>query len=275
MVVAALVALGLRLAADDAPGAAAAPAGVSSLAAVAASSGPSSRPASSPPGGVGAPAATAGPRSAGALPARARPVPPPRHSAAERAAGLRADGTAVAVPTRGPGTFRGAEQGRPTTARAGRLVRFDLAVERGVAVDPDQAALLVARVLDDERSWRGTGAGRFTLVPYGERADVHAVIATPRTTDRLCAPLLTRGKVSCQNGARVVLNAERWVRGAAAYGRDTAAYRRYLVNHEFGHVLGRPHVGCPGRGAPAPVMMQQTKGLAGCRPNPWPSRTRG
>ena len=75
--------------------------------------------------------------------------------------------------------------------------------------------------------------------------------------------------MSCQNGDRVVLNAKRWQLGAEAYGRDLVNYRRYLVNHEFGHYIGYGHVDCPGRGRPAPVMMQQTKGLDGCRKNPW------
>ena len=99
---------------------------------------------------------------------------------------------------------------------------------------------------------------------------MHAYIVTPGTTDRLCAPLLTRGEVSCQNGNRVVLNAKRWVLGADAYGSDLKNYRRYLVNHEVGHYLGYRHVECPGGDEPAPVMMQQTKGLDGCRKNPWP-----
>lgn len=155
------------------------------------------------------------------------------------------------------------------------MLRFDLQVEREVPVDADEAARLVAAVLDDGRSWRGTGEARFELVADGEDADLRAVIATPRTTDRLCAPLLTRGQVSCQTGERVVLNARRWVDGAASFGEDRTNYRRYLVNHEFGHALGHQHVGCPGRGKPAPVMLQQTKGLGGCTANPWPRRTRG
>ena len=49
-----------------------------------------------------------------------------------------------------------------------------------------------------------------------------------------------------------------------------ATYRHMVVNHETGHWLGHGHLGCAGRGRPAPVMMQQSKGLAGCRHNPWP-----
>jgi hypothetical protein len=70
-------------------------------------------------------------------------------------------------------------------------------------------------------------------------------------------------------GGRAVLNRWRWRVGAAAYSR-VERYRVYLVNHEVGHLLGHHHLGCPASGARAPVMMQQTKGVAPCRPNPWP-----
>jgi hypothetical protein len=90
-------------------------------------------------------------------------------------------------------------------------------------------------------------------------ATLHAYIVTPTTTDRLCAPYLTRGEVSCQNGNRVRLNAKRWLLGADSYGSDLTNYRRYLINHEFGNALGKHHLDCPGPGRLAPVMMQQTK----------------
>ena len=102
------------------------------------------------------------------------------------------------------------------------------------------------------------------------RAGVRSSDTTPKTTDRLCAPYRTRGEVSCHHGNRVVLNAKRWLLGADSYGSDLTNYRRYLVNHEFGHALGKRHENCPGRGKLAPVMMQQTKGLGPCRKNPWP-----
>ena len=103
----------------------------------------------------------------------------------------------------------------------------------------------------------------------GQSATLHAYIVTPNTTDRLCAPYMTRGEVSCQNGDRVVLNAKRWVFGADSYAADLTNYRRYLVNHEFGHALGKHHLDCRVRRL-APVMMQQTKRLGACRKNPWP-----
>jgi hypothetical protein len=176
----------------------------------------------------------------------------------------------ITVPATGPGTFRSAQVDVRASSSAGRLIRYDVKVEENLDVDPDEAAKIIAAVLNDERSWRGSGRVRFELVSGdSDRAELHAYIVTPGTTDRLCAPLLTRGEVSCQNGDRVVLNAKRWQLGAEAYGRDVVNYRRYLVNHEFGHYIGHGHVECPGRGKLAPIMLQQTKGLDGCRKNPW------
>jgi hypothetical protein len=67
-----------------------------------------------------------------------------------------------------------------------------------------------------------------------------------------------------------VLNAARWLTGANAYPESLHGLPQYLVNHEVGHLFGRGHEPCPGPGQPAPVMMQQTKGLDGCTPVSWP-----
>jgi hypothetical protein len=176
----------------------------------------------------------------------------------------------VVVPATGPGRYDAAGERVSPASDAGRLIRFDVKVEENLDISADAAAKVIAGVLNDQRSWRGSGRWRFELVSgASDQAELNAYIVTPGTTDRLCAPLRTRGNVSCQNGNRIVLNAERWLLGAKSYGTDLTNYRRYMVNHEFGHYLGFGHVDCPGRGEVAPVMLQQTKGLAGCRKNPW------
>lgn len=136
-------------------------------------------------------------------------------------------------------------------------------------MDVEVVARLVESVLADERGWTTVGAHALQRVDVDP--DVRVRIASPTTTDRLCSPLDTGGRLSCRNGANVVLNAWRWANGANAYEGDLDGYRTYMINHEFGHALGNPHASCPSPGAVAPVMVQQTKGLDGCTANPWPT----
>ena len=79
---------------------------------------------------------------------------------------------------------------------------------------------------------------------------------------------------SCRVGRFVIINQERWKHASPAWNRARRSlrdYRHMVVNHETGHWLGKGHASCPRRGAPAPVMMQQSKGTDGCRFNPWPT----
>jgi hypothetical protein len=99
------------------------------------------------------------------------------------------------------------------------------------------------------------------------------LLARPSTVDRLCKPLVTRGRYSCGRAGRATLNLDRWQRGSQAWTASLVDYRTYMVNHEVGHLLGNPHLECPAAGEPAPIMQQQTFGLDGCLPSAWPSTT--
>lgn len=164
---------------------------------------------------------------------------------------------------------------RPTPA-TGRTVRYTVELEGGLDVSGEQLATVVGTVLTDPRGWQTKDDVRFVNVApaaaaKGAGIDLRITLASPDTTDKLCAPLETRGQVSCHNTGRVVLNLRRWVLGAEAYGSDIAGYRTYLVNHEVGHGIGHAHAYCGGPGKVAPVMMQQTYGLKGCTAWPWPT----
>lgn len=78
---------------------------------------------------------------------------------------------------------------------------------------------------------------------------------------------------SCRVGRYVIINQNRWRSGTPYFrssGGSLREYRAMVVNHETGHWFGLGHATCGGRGRPAPVMMQQSKGLYGCEPNAWP-----
>lgn len=175
--------------------------------------------------------------------------------------------TVVEIPPKGTGDFAVASGGTDAVG-TGDLIRYTVEVEGGLPFLPAEIAGIVDATLVDPRGWTALGDHAFQRLQTG--GDLRVLLATPATTDALCAPLRTRGEVSCRNGELVVINARRWANGVGAYGDDLDAYRQYVVNHEVGHALGFGHVGCPGGGEPAPVMLQQTFGLDGCLPNPWP-----
>lgn len=148
------------------------------------------------------------------------------------------------------------------------MLTYQVEVEREVPLDRQRFASTVDDVLSDPRGW--TASSTHALARVEASGDIRVLLATPETTDTLCAPLNTRGRLSCRNGDLVVINAWRWLNGADPYGPDLDNYRRYLINHEVGHALGNAHEDCPAAGALAPVMMQQTKGVGECLTNPWP-----
>lgn len=195
------------------------------------------------------------------------PSDPRRTAAVTTAVPRPLDSSSPPVATTGPGTFRVAAGTTSTAGNSGRHIAYRVEVEDGLPFEVGDFARDVDRTLADDRGW--TKHGRFSFHRDGT-GPLRIVLATPSTTDRLCAPLRTRGEVSCRNGNVVAINARRWAKGADSYGDDLAGYRIYVINHEVGHSLGFTHAQCPSRGGVAPVMLQQTLGLDGCEANPWP-----
>lgn len=176
----------------------------------------------------------------------------------------------IGYPIRGAGDWHIADGRGAVGGTGGRLLRYQVAVEKGIRnLDAADFGAQVSAILADPRSWVGTGRVRLQRVGPQDPPDFVVYLATPATRDDLCARGYDR-YTSCRNGDKVVINVARWVRGAIRVGGDLRSYRQYTVNHEVGHRLGHGHERCPGHGRPAPLMQQQTLGLHGCRPNPWP-----
>jgi hypothetical protein len=189
---------------------------------------------------------------------------------AEQQVELAADGSGTAEPERsGEGFLVAAVPAIGGVAGSGPRWRYTVEVDPATGLDPDDVARQVRAALHDPRSW----ARERTLEQVADpsRARIRVLVATPETVDTLCARagLRTVGIYSCWNGRFAALNGWRWEVGARGFA-DITTYRTYLINHEVGHGFGYGHVGCPEVGAPAPVMMQQSKHLDGCVANGWP-----
>lgn len=179
------------------------------------------------------------------------------------------------IPSTGPGTFTTAA-GSGEKAGSGTALRYRVEVEDGIDLSAADVARRVERVLADPRGWTADGHSAFQRVPSGP-ADFVVKVATPGTVDEICGQygLDTGGEYNCNVAQNVMVNLERWLLATPVYAKDVTAYRALIINHEVGHFLGHGHVGCPGPGQPAPAMMQQIKGMHGCKPNVWPYDDKG
>jgi hypothetical protein len=167
----------------------------------------------------------------------------------------------------------GVRRSRPATVRhrvdVRRTVSYRVVTRGRVRADVGRFKALAAQTYADARGWRGAGV-RFRQVARGGSFTLVLANAGAMTSfSSGCSPMW-----SCRVGRYVIINQERWLRASPAWnraGRSLRDYRHMVVNHETGHWLGLGHRSCPGAGQPAPVMMQQSKGRAGCRFNPWPT----
>jgi uncharacterized protein DUF3152 len=181
----------------------------------------------------------------------------------------------TSVPKSGTGVFSVAKANGSASGH-GTIRRYKVEVEGGIQLSATDAAHEIADILANPRGWTADGHDGFQLVSSGP-ADFVIKVATPDTTDRICgaAGLLTHGEVNCDVGATVVVNLKRWMLGSPEFDGPISGYRALIINHEVGHRIGHHHEGCPGPGKPAPVMMQQIKGLHGCVANQWPYDANG
>jgi hypothetical protein len=182
------------------------------------------------------------------------------------------------VPTTGSGTFVTARADGAKVGSGSHPLRYVVQVETGLDISPSKTAKEIARILAAPQGWTHDPDHSFQLVSAGAPHDLTVKIATPGTTDSLCWAGIhqdTGGEYNCEVPQGVVVNLKRWIKGSPTFDGPIHDYRALIINHEMGHFLGYSHVSCAGPGKPAPVMMQQIKGLHGCVANAWPYNKNG
>ncbi|CAN5208943.1 hypothetical protein BH23ACT9_BH23ACT9_33120 [soil metagenome] len=187
---------------------------------------------------------------------------------------LQVEGSVTIAPLRTTSTEGFAVAGGSSeVVGTGPLRTFTIEIEPATGLDLTAVTEeATAILLDAQRGWTARGQRSMQRIGDPAAANIRVVLARPSTVDAFCGRvgLNTGGRLSCWDGRRAMLNLERWTTGVAPFHSDLTVYRRYLVSHEVGHGLGFGHVGCPGAGQPAPVMMQQSKGVSPCVANGWP-----
>ncbi|MDQ5855188.1 MAG: DUF3152 domain-containing protein [Actinomycetota bacterium] len=212
--------------------------------------------------------------------------------------GFEAVKASAELPGGGPFTVQGAGiwrviPGVGAPFGTGRLFTYTIEIEDGVELEggPAGFATTVDSTLNNPKSWIGSGQYQFQRIDDSRAAALRISLTSQMTTRALCGFRIPFD-ASCwkPEDQRVVINTARWARGAVAFQGNVVQYQQYVVNHEVGHGLGFPHIACEANGRLAPVMMQQTWGVADdylavlgtdrvnpdgmvCQPNAWPFPT--
>ncbi|RNL63723.1 DUF3152 domain-containing protein [Nocardioides marmoriginsengisoli] len=149
-----------------------------------------------------------------------------------------------------------------------RRYTYSIATRGRITANLETFTRLAAASYADPRGWRSAGY-QFRQVARG--GDFTLVLSSAAKVPSFGAPCSSTW--SCRVGRYVIINQTRWQHASPAWnaaGRPLRDYRHMVLNHETGHWLGHWHSSCPGKGRLAPIMMQQSKGLNGCRFNPFP-----
>jgi Protein of unknown function (DUF3152) len=149
-----------------------------------------------------------------------------------------------------------------------RSVTYTVATRGKITADLGVFKKQVQQTYDDPRGWRAAGVKFRRVAKGGTFTVVLAQAGTVPSFSSACS-----AEWSCRVGRYVIINQTRWLHATPSWNSrklPLRGYRHMVVNHETGHWLGHGHASCPGSGRLAPVMMQQSKSLAGCRHNPWP-----
>lgn len=155
------------------------------------------------------------------------------------------------------------------TNKNSRIINYTISTKGVTKSNLAEFSAQSSQTLNDSRGWGQLGlvfrevstGGSFNLV-LSEASQVPSF-----------APGACSAEWSCRVGSSVIINDDRWQYATTAWnnaGGGLRDYRHMVINHEVGHWLGHGHASCSAPGSYAPIMLQQSIDLQGCKFNPWP-----
>lgn len=152
-----------------------------------------------------------------------------------------------------------------------KVVTYSVVTRGKIVASVSNFKKLAQETYDHPLGWRANGIRFKRVAQGGDFTLVLANASTVRSYSSVCSATW-----SCRVGRYVIINQDRWRLSSLAWKRGKGSLRGYqhmVINHETGHWLGKGHASCTVRGAAAPVMQQQSKGLGGCTINSWPKKS--
>lgn len=140
-------------------------------------------------------------------------------------------------------------------------------------------ANLITKTLSDTRGWKKHGYIFHQLMPSvggmyrkdlaKKQRTFHIRLSTNETIHKVCG-FKDLSCASMQNDKNMYMNAKLWIENSENARMHILDYRRYVINHEIGHLLGFYHDTCSkNKDEECSIMYQQTISKGCCKPNPW------
>lgn len=154
------------------------------------------------------------------------------------------------------------------------MARETIFVETGPGISK-RSKKLIMQILNDPRGWRKYHNVMFVDTPQ-QPPQRHFKVDIQKSSDILQTCGFNGLSCAIPDEGTIYLSNYRWTRGSRKSGLNLNDYRHYLVNHEFGHLLGYDHLKARtdngAKNIMCPVMVQQTVGIGTYKPNVWPTR---
>ena len=152
-------------------------------------------------------------------------------------------------------------------------ITYFITKERGLKYSLEKFRKQVTRIIKSPSFWENF---KFKKSKTLRDADIIIQLTSNKTIERHCPEIKGLSCASAKDDITYI-NYDRWTKGSKSSKLKLNKYRKYLIQHEVGHLLlfhlnkfydhHYPENICDSDIKNAPIMMQQTNGIGKCKPN--------